>query len=148
MAAWVSLIGATGTSGGVSSVVLAGLALRLVQTAVTTRGDAATSDSLSGVVLAGLAPELVQIFANVAQSTTDMKRVAVALAAASDLGITVARARSVNLIGSNRLAVGTTRSVVLASLAPELARAAADTRTVATPLPAMECPALFLPACT
>ena len=115
-------------------------------TAVTTSGDAATGDSLSGVVLAGLAPELVQIFANVAQSTTDMKRVAVALAAASDLGITVARARSVNLIGSNRLAVGTTRSVVLASLAPELARAAADTRTVATPLSATKCPALFLPA--
>ena len=115
-------------------------------TAVTTSGDAATGDSLSGVVLAGLAPELVQIFADVAQSTTDMKRVAVALAAASDLGITVARARSVNLIGSNRLAVGTTRSVVLASLAPELARAAADTRTVATPLSATKCPALFLPA--
>ena len=117
-------------------------------TAVTTSGDAATGDSLSGVVLAGLAPELVQIFADVAQSTTDMKRVAVALAAASDLGITVARARSVNMMGSNRLAVGTTRSVVLASLAPELAWAAANTRTVATPLPATECPALFLPACT
>ena len=58
-------------------MVLAGLALRLVQTAVTTRGDAATSDSLSGVVLAGLAPELVQIFADAAQSTTDVKRVAV-----------------------------------------------------------------------
>ena len=89
-------------------MVLAGLELRLVQTAVTTRGDAATSDSLSGVVLAGLAPELVQIFADAAQSTTDVKRVAVDLAAASSRGITVARAQGVNLIGSNRLAVGTT----------------------------------------
>ena len=114
-------------------------------TAVTSSGDAATGDSLSGVVLAGLAPELVQIFADVAQSTTDMKRVAVALAAASDLGITVARARSVNMIGSNRLAVGTTKTL-FSSLAPEISRAAADTRTVATPLPATECPALFLPA--
>ena len=97
-------------------------------------------------MVATVLPLAQQIVADAAQSTIDVKRVAGALAAASGLGTTVARARGVNLIGSNRLAVGTTRSVVLASLAPELAWAAADTRTVATPLPAMECPALFLPA--
>ena len=74
------------------------------------------------------------------------KRVAGALATASGLGTTVARVRGVNVIGGKRLAVGTTRSVVLASLALELAQAAADTRTVATPLSATECSALFLPA--